>query len=125
MASAEQQINALVATATRLGLLDFTEVDDLNQAGRRKQMVGRIQLIFEGCMGVVTPTKFGKVPNGLKGRPEYATMLKCVELATKLWGLQAEADKSVREGDGDTVRADIEYIAGLLRSAGYEVKKAA
>lgn len=58
-------------------------------------------------------------------QPDSSAMIKCIELAARLLGILTEAEKRAREGEGDTVRADIEYIAGLLRSAGYDVKKAA
>lgn len=122
MAAPDQHINSLLATATRLGLLDFTEVDGLDKAAKRRQMVGRAQQIFESCMGASTTSQFNKA---LKGNPDRATMLKCVEFASRLWGLQADAEQAARREDGEARGVEIEQLLSLIRSLGYEVKKAA
>lgn len=64
-----------------------------------------------------------------KGRehsnPDAGGMVRCIELAARLLGVLAEAEKRAKDGDGDTRTADIEQVASLLRSVGYEVTKKA
>lgn len=57
--------------------------------------------------------------------PDVGGMIKCIELSARILGILTEAEKRVKDGDGDTRAADIEQIASLLRSVGYEVTKKA
>jgi len=57
--------------------------------------------------------------------PDASGMARCIELAARIMGVLTEAERRAKDGDGDTVKADIAYLVDLLKSIGYKVEKAA
>ena len=85
----------------------------------------RKKALLKKCDEVWHIAAAGRISQRGKEIPDCAAMNKTIELAARLLGVMAEAEKRAKDGEGETSKADIEYIAGLLRSAGYDVKKAA
>lgn len=48
--------------------------------------------------------------------PDCSAMIKCIELAARIMGVLSEAEKKIRDGEGDTRVADIDQLANLLES---------
>jgi hypothetical protein len=58
-------------------------------------------------------------------QPDVAACIKCIELAARIMGVLAEAEKRVKLADDEQRAVDIETVANLLRGVGYRVEKAA
>jgi hypothetical protein len=101
----------------------FEEMADLPAfEDKRKALLRKLDKAF-------TLAEDGRTYTDKKGEthynPDSGGMVKCVELAARLLGVLAEAEKRIKDGEGDTRTADIEQVASLLRSVGYKVEKAA
>jgi hypothetical protein len=116
-------IGQLTGQATKLGLLSFDQVNRLGTIEeKREQILARCQQVYELAHGKQRMLKGGDTcPD-----PDYHAMVKCLELTANLMGLQADATRRVNKPEESERRAmDIEQVAALMRSVGYEVKKVA
>lgn len=57
--------------------------------------------------------------------PDSGGMVRCIELAARILGVLAEAERAAKNGDGETRGVEIDQLVSLLRSIGYNVEKAA
>lgn len=57
--------------------------------------------------------------------PDAGGMVRCIELAARVLGVLAEAERRAKDGEGETRDVNLDEVAELMRRAGYEVKKAA
>ena len=61
----------------------------------------------------------------LHTNPDAGGMVRCIELAARILGVLAEAERAAKNGDGETRGVEVEQLVSLLRSVGYKVEKAA
>lgn len=57
--------------------------------------------------------------------PDTGGMARLIELAARVLGVLAEAERRAKDGEGETREVNLDEVAELMRRAGYEVKKAA
>lgn len=118
----QTKVGQLHGQARKLMLLPFDELVGEDMDGRRKQLLGRCQEVYELAHGQKRVLKDGTESDS----PDYHAMVKVVELSANLLGVIADATRRVNKPEDQEQRAaDIEQIAGLLRSVGYDVTKAA
>lgn len=75
--------------------------------------------IAEKGRSYVKPGK-GDKPDELHSQPDSAAMIKCIELAARLLGVIAEAEK-VAKSDENMRDVGVQQLLALLRSLGYTI----
>lgn len=90
--------------------------------GKRRALLAKCDHAFQVAE---TGRNYTDKHGDVHSNPDSGGMVRCVELAARLLGVLAEAEKRARDGEGETRAADMETVASLLRSVGYKVEKAA
>jgi hypothetical protein len=112
--SSSSKVGRLEGSATAAGLLSFAEVADLpTKDGKRKQMLMRCQEIYDTAGARERQSGKGAAFSD----PDCHAQTKCIELASRLMNLFSE-----EQGEGERREADIQQIAQLFRSMGWELK---
>jgi len=89
---------------------------------KRRSLLGKVDEVYD----LAETGRNYEDKNGIEHRqPDSSGMVKCVELAARLLGVLAEAERRAKDGDGETREADIETVIQQLQKLGYSVKKAA
>jgi hypothetical protein len=113
---------------SRLGVLERKVVSFAEMAGL-PNFEQRKRALLEKCDDAYAIAEVGRNYTDKSGNPhndpDCSGMVKCIELAARIMGVLAEAEKRAKDGEGETRAADVEQIASLLRSCGYRVEKAA
>ena len=118
----QTKVGQLHGQARKLLLMPFDELVSMDMDNRRRQLLGRAQEVYTLAHEQTRVLKDGTET----ASPDYHAMVKCVELSANLLGVIADATRRAAKPDEDEKRtADIEQVAALLRSVGYNVTKAA
>jgi len=118
MARAGQLVGALSKAVT-----SFEAMADLSTFEERKRA------LLKKCDHAFVTAEMGRNYTDKNGEvhsnPDAGGMVRCIELAARILGVLAEAERAAKNGDGETRGVEVEQIVSLLRSIGYKVEKAA
>lgn len=120
MASSKQLIGTLSRSVDK-----FVDMADLPTFEERKKA------LLAKCDQAYAVAQVGRGRTVEKGDkvvqlfdPDTGGMVKCIELAARLMGVLAEAERRAKDGEGESRGVEIEQLISLIRSIGYRVEKA-
>jgi hypothetical protein len=104
-------------------VLRFEQMADLPTfEDKRRQLLRKCDYAFEVAeTGRNYVDKHGEEHRN----PDTGGMTRLIELAARVLGVLAEADRRAKDGEGETREVNLDEVAELMRRAGYKVQKAA
>ena len=109
-----QELNAVRGAVAAMKFRDVLHLPSLTQ--KREQMLDRCEYVYDLAEQRTRPMKTGEAHD-----PDCHSMLKAVELACVIMGINKEQEV----GDSERRETDIQRIIGLLNTAGWEVTRKA